>query len=151
MDRTVVVAVLTALVTGLAIGTQGAVVRTAQDTVGAARAGLLVNVAGGTLSLMALAAIVVVGGHMRWGALARSAPYWGAAGALGVGILIGIAFALPRLGLAAGLGGIILGQLLAAVVVDTAGLGAARIPLTGARLAGLALMAAGILLILPRR
>jgi len=110
-----------------------------------------VNVAGGTLSLLALVAVAVVSGVLPWDGLVRSAPYWGAAGALGVGILIGMAFALPRLGIAAGLGGIILGQMVAAVVIDTAGWGAARIPLTGARLAGLALMAAGIVLLLPRR
>lgn len=151
MDRTVIIAVLSALFTGMAIGTQGAVVRTAQSAVGAARAGMLVNVAGGTLSLLALTALAVLSEHLHWDAMVRSAPYWGAAGALGVGILIGIAFALPKLGIAAGLGGIILGQMLAAVIIDTAGLGASRIPLTGARLAGLALMAVGVLLLLPRR
>jgi len=151
MDRTAVLAVLTALVTGLAIGAQGAVVRSAQGVVGAARAGMLVNIAGGGLSLVLLAGVAVLSGRLPWPAMAHSAPYWGAAGALGVGILVGIAVALPQLGMAAGLTGIILGQMLAGVIIDTAGWGGARIPLTGARVAGLALLAAGMVLLLPRR
>lgn len=151
MDRNVIFAVLAALFTGLAIGAQGAAVRTAQGVVGAARTGMLVNIAGGALSLLVLAAVALLSGNLPGSAVARSAPYWGAAGALGMGVLIGLAFALPRLGIAAGLGGVILGQMLAAVVIDTAGWGATRIPLSGARLAGLALLAAGIFLLIPRR
>jgi len=93
----------------------------------------------------------VLSRRLPWNAIAHSAPYWGTAGALGAGILVGMAFALPRLGIAAGLAGIILGQLLAGVVIDSAGWGATRIPLASARLVGLALMAAGMVLLLPRR
>ena len=151
MDRSVVAAVLAALVAGIAIGAQGAVMRVADRALGAVRTGLLVNIAGGSLSLLALFGLSVLGGGVLWGAMLRSSPYWGAAGALGIGILTGMAFALPRLGIAAGLGGIILGQMTAAVVIDTAGWGAARIPLTASRLAGLVLMAAAVVLLLPRR
>lgn len=151
MERTVLVAVLIALLTGLAIGAQGAVVRSAAALVGAARAGLLVNIAGGTLSILLLAALTLAGGRLGLSAVLHSAPFWAGAGALGVGILIGIAVALPRLGIAAGLGGIIFGQMLAAVIIDTAGLGGTRIALSAPRLAGLAFLALGIVLLLPRR
>jgi bacterial/archaeal transporter family-2 protein len=151
MEKSVVTAVLAALAAGLAIGAQGAVMRAADRALGAARTGLMVNVAGGSLSLLALVALSLLGGGVLWGALLRSSPYWGAAGALGIGILTGMAFALPRLGIAAGLGGILLGQMTAAVVIDTAGWGATRIPLSAGRLAGLVLLAIGVVLLLPRR
>ena len=151
MEKSVVAAVLAALGAGLAIGAQGAVMRTADRAVGAVRTGLLVNIAGGSLSLLTLLALSALGGGMLWGVLLRSSPFWGAAGALGIGILTGMAFALPRLGIAAGLSGIILGQMTAAVIIDAAGWGAARIPLTAGRVAGLVLMGAAVVLLLPRR
>ncbi|MEJ2292834.1 MAG: DMT family transporter [Deinococcales bacterium] len=151
MEKSVVAAVLAALGAGIAIGVQGAVMRTADRAVGALRTGLLVNIAGGSLSLLALFALSLLGGGVLWGALLRSSPFWGVAGALGIGILTGMAFALPRLGIAAGLGGIILGQMTAAVVIDAAGWGASRIPLSASRLAGLLLMAVAVVLLLPRR
>jgi len=151
MERSLLIAVFVALLTGLAIGAQGGVVRSAAALVGAARAGMLVNVAGGTLSILLLAALAAARGHLGLPAVLHSAPFWGGAGALGVGILVGMAVALPRLGIAAGLGGIIFGQMLAAVLIDTAGLGGTRIALSAPRLAGLAFLALGIVLLLPRR
>ena len=151
MEKSVVAALLASLLAGIAIGAQGSVLRLAERAVGAVRAGLLVNIAGGTLSAAVLLLVSVLGGGLLWGALLRSSPYWGAAGALGIGILTAIAFALPRLGMAAGLGGIIVGQMAAAVVIDAAGWGGARIPVTPARALGLALMAIAIVLLLPRR
>ena len=151
MEKSVVAAVLAALAAGVAIGAQGAVIRAADRAVGAVRTGLLVNIAGGSLSLVALIVVSLVGGGVLWGALLRSSPFWGAAGVFGIGILMGMAFALPRLGIAAGLAGIILGQMTAAVIIDTAGWGASRIPLSPSRLAGLILMVIAVVLLLPRR
>lgn len=151
MGKSVVAAAFVALAAGLAIGAQGAVIRTAERLTGPLRTGLLVNVAGGALSLLALAALSLAGGAALWHGLLRSSPYWGAAGVLGIGILVGVAVALPRLGIAAGLAGVILGQMAAAVVVDTAGWGAARVPLSATRVLGLALMALSVFLLLPKR
>ena len=151
MEKPVIAALLASLLAGIAIGTQGSVMRVAERSLGAVRTGLLVNVAGGTLSVVVLLLVSVLGGGLLWGALLRSSPYWGAAGALGIGILTGMAFALPRLGIAAGLGGIIFGQMLAAVVIDATGWSGARIPVTPVRAAGLVLMAVAIVLLLPRR
>ncbi len=151
MEKSVVAALLASLVAGIAIGTQGSVIRIAEKSLGAVRTGLLVNVAGGTLSVVVLLLVSILGGGLLWGTLLRSSPYWVAAGALGIGILTGIAFALPRLGMAAGLGGIIVGQMTAAVVIDAAGWGATRIPVTPSRAVGLLLMAVSIVLLLPRR
>jgi len=151
MEKPVVAALLASLLAGVAIGTQGSVMRVAERSLGAVRTGLLVNVAGGTLSVLALLLVSLLGGGLLWSALLRSSPYWGVAGALGIGILTGMAFALPRLGIAAGLGGIIFGQMLAAVIIDAAGWSGARIPVTPVRAAGLVLMAVSIVLLLPRR
>jgi len=150
MDRIVVAAVVISLVAGIAIGAQGTLVGIASKALGAARTGLLVNLAGGTLALVVLGILAVTGGGSLGHALLRSAPAWGAAGALGIGVLMGIAFALPRLGLAAGLGGIILGQMAAAVIIDAAGWGVTRVPLGPARMLGLALMGVALWLLLPR-
>ena len=76
----------------------------------------------------------------------------GVAGAIGIGIVMGIAFALPRIGVAAGLAAVILGQLLVATVVDSLGWGGvAPIPLSLSRIAGLVLLLLATFLLLQRR
>ncbi len=151
MDKGIVAALAAAVLTGVAIGVQGMLVREAERGLGAIRTGLLVNVAGGTLSLGLLALLSLAGGTWLLRSAGASAPAWIAAGVLGTAILTGMAFTLPRAGIAAGLAGVIVGQLVAAVAIDTAGIGASRIPLTSARLLGLALLVAGVVLLLPRR
>lgn len=151
MNKILVAALLAAVTTGLAIGAQGGLVRLATRGVGAARVGMLVNVAGGAFSLVALLALAAAGAGRDVGPAIAAWPAWVSAGVLGTGILIGMAFTLPRVGIAAGLGGVILGQLAAAVLIDTLGWGAPRIPLTAARLAGLTAILVGVLLVLPRR
>ena len=73
------------------------------------------------------------------------------AGLLGIGIISGIAYALPRIGVAAGLSMIITGQMAMGVLVDTFGFAdGERIPLTWARIGGLLLLAVGTWLIVPK-
>lgn len=151
MTKTVVSAVLAAIATGTIIGIQGGLVRLAGRTLDAARVGMLVNVAGGALSLAVLLALGVLGAGRPPAVLLAGWPYWAAAGVLGTGILVGMAFALPRVGIAAGLAGVLVGQLAAAVAIDTIGWGAPRIPLSGPRALGLALLLVGVVLVLPRR
>jgi len=72
-------------------------------------------------------------------------------GLLGIGIIAGIAYALPKIGIAAGLSTIIAGQMAVAVLVDTFGLaGGQPIPLNWARIGGLGLLALGTWAILPK-
>jgi transporter family-2 protein len=86
------------------------------------------------------------------GLTASSAVIVIAAGALGVAIIAGAAYALPRIGIAAGLATIILGQMAIALLVDTFGWGGAPpAPLRLERLAGLGLLLIGTWLILPRQ
>ena len=152
MQKAILSAVLVALASGLAIGTQSTLTNWAGRFIGPVRTGLLINLAGGVLATLVL---------LVWGIRSRSVPVPSmgmapgvilvAAGALGVGIIAGLAFSLPRIGIAAGLATIISGQMLVAVVVDTLGWGGGGvIPLGVGRLAGLALLALGTWLILPR-
>jgi transporter family-2 protein len=70
---------------------------------------------------------------------------------LGIAIISGAAYALPRVGVAAGLAAIIIGQMVVAIIVDTLGLvGGQPIPLSWIRLGGLALLALGTWVILPK-
>ena len=145
------VAVLVALLSGLAIAVQSTLTNWADRLVGALNTGLLVNFAGSAVSLVILAVLLGRAGGFPWAVVRASAPHWALAGAMGVGIIAGIAFALPRVGVAAGLAGIILGQMIAAVLIDSSGWAGQRIPLGAPRLVGVALLVAALWLILPRR
>jgi transporter family-2 protein len=80
-------------------------------------------------------------------------PWWlwivpGLAGAV---VLTTFTFAPPRIGVFATFALLIAGQLLVGAVIDATGLfGVDRLPLTGIRMAGLALLAAGAILVLKR-
>jgi transporter family-2 protein len=72
--------------------------------------------------------------------------------ALGIIIITGVSFSLQITGVAAGLATIILGQMTASLIIDAKGWGAtAAIPVTLPRLLGLAAIAFGVFLLLPRK
>jgi transporter family-2 protein len=153
MKEPVLSALFVAMATGLAIGCQSTLTNWAGRLTGPLRSGLLINLAGG-----AIAALVVVAASL----LTVSKPMQGltrstgalviVAGALGLAIIAGAAFALPRVGIAGGLATIILGQMLVALLVDTLGWGGAPpLPLRLERLAGVALLLLGTWLVLPRQ
>ena len=74
-----------------------------------------------------------------------------AAGLLGIGIIAGIAYALPKIGVAAGLSMIITGQMAMGVLADTYGfVDGQSIPLNWARIGGLLLLALGTWFIVPK-
>ena len=74
------------------------------------------------------------------------------AGTLGIMIITGISFSLQRTGIAAGLATVIFGQLLVSLIADARGWGgAAPIPVTLPRIFGLIIIAAGVVLFLPKR
>ena len=152
MQRAMIVALVGAVGTGLAIGTQATLNTWLGRLVGPIRTGLLVNFAGGILAGLLLLVLVVTGQLSLAGSL-RSSPIliFVASGALGLGIIGGIAYSLPRTGIAAGVAAIFFGQMLVAVVVDSLGWGGAgAVPLKVGRLVGLGLLFAGTWLVLPR-
>jgi len=79
----------------------------------------------------------------------RAAPGWAwAGGVYGVAYVVALAYGTPRLGLAAALTLAIAGQIAAALVLDHFGLlGLKTAPIGPARLAGAALVVAGVVLV----
>jgi transporter family-2 protein len=106
---------------------------------------LLVNIAG---TLVGAAALLAVPG-MRAPAPPAGTPwtlYLG--GVYGLVIIAGLAYAFPRLGGAWSIALFVLGQSATALAMDHFGvLGQARDPASAARVAGLALVVAGVLLL----
>jgi transporter family-2 protein len=152
MDRTTVISWSVALLSGLAVALQVTLNSLAGRLIGARNTGLLVTASGGLLALLLILALTVTRQGIAWPQITRLT--WlqmGLAGLLGIGILTGIAFALPRLGVAAGLACVLLGQLAFAIVIDTLSWGGGTpIPLTLSRLAGLLLVLIGAWLLLPK-
>lgn len=103
----------------------------------------------GGLATVALA-LTVMREPLPPGAGAASWPSW-AGGMFGAFYILTAIVILPRLGATATFGVILAGQLLTSLVVDHYGLlGLARQPLNWSRMAGVALLGAGVLLILRR-
>lgn len=150
MKSSLILGVVAALGTGLAIGVQSTLSSRLGPLIGDLRTGLLMNVMGGII-----AALITAGLMFRYGQQYVLVPRTAllmlvVAGALGVGIITGAAYSLPRIGIAAGLATIILAQLLISVLADTTGVGHVEpIPLTLRRVSGLLVMAVAVYLLLP--
>lgn len=151
MHRTVVLALGIAVLCGLAIGVQSTLIGTSGRTVGAVLTGLLVNFSAGSAAFLVLTALRARQGGTTFSAVrVPELAVIVIAGLFGLAIITGIAYALPKTGMAAGLAAIIAGQMAVGVVVDTFGLaGGEAIPLSLARLGGLGLLALGTWAILP--
>ena len=152
MQKSILPALIVALLSGLAIGAQSSFNSAAGKITGATLTGLLVNFLGGAAAGILLVVVYVRQGNATFSAI--QAPALGiivVSGLLGIGIIAGIAYALPKIGIAAGLSTIIAGQMAVAVLVDTFGLaGGQPIPLNWARIGGLGLLALGTWAILPK-
>ena len=81
----------------------------------------------------------------------RAPPWLWLGGVMGAIVVTGITYAPPRIGTFATIGLLLAGQLATGVLIDAFGLfGVERIPLTYARVAGVALLAGGAILVLKR-
>jgi len=152
MQRIILTSLIVALFSGLAIGVQSTLISIAGKNTGAMLTGILVNVAAGLAAGLLLIVVYLRPGNA--GLPAIQAPTFGviaAAGLLGIGIIGGIAYALPKIGVAAGLSMIITGQMVMGVLIDSLGLADGEpIPLNWARIGGLALLALGTWFIVPK-
>lgn len=152
MQKSQIIALIVALACGLGVGVQASLNNAAGRLAGPTLTGLLVNFFGGVVSGVIMMVI-----YLRQGAGFLSAVRGSTlniliiAGLLGIVIISSAAYALPRIGVAAGLAAVILGQMVVAIVVDTFGLaGGQPIPLSWIRVGGLSLLALGTWLILPK-
>ena len=150
MKQALLIGVFTAIVTGSAIGLQSSLGSRIGSAITPLRTGLWMNFVGGTIAgllILLLRNQQQVGGRLP----AAVGPMLVVAGALGVAIITGVSFSLARTGVAAGLAGLFLGQMLVGLIVDTLGWGSIQaVPLDWRRVLGLALMALAVYLMLPK-
>jgi uncharacterized membrane protein YdcZ (DUF606 family) len=152
MQKFVIQALMIALLSGLAIGVQSSLIGSAGKITGAVLTGLLVNFFAGAASGLLLVVIYLKQGNITFSGMRVSTIGMVIfAGILGVGVIAGIAYALPKIGVAAGLSMIITGQMAVAVLADTLGLtGEEPIPLNWVRIGGLVLLVLGTWAIVPK-
>jgi bacterial/archaeal transporter family-2 protein len=141
-----VFSIVLALLTGALIAVQSSWNGVAAKQFGAINTGLLSLAAGGLVAMVILA----IKRGVPSDALRSSAWYVIGAGVLGIVILAGISFVVQRVGVTAGLAGVILGQLFVAFLIDTLGWGGTAIPLETRRVIGLLLLSVAVYLVLPR-
>jgi len=151
MRLSIITGALLAALTGMAIAVQSTITSRVGAQLGDIRTGILTNTMGG----------VIAGGMMLVWLLREGPEAWkvppvligvtAVSGLLGIIIITGISFSLQRAGVAAGLAGVIFGQLLISAVIDSLGVGGADpIPLTLSRILGLLVTGFGVYLLLPR-
>jgi transporter family-2 protein len=152
MQKSILLALLVAILSGAAIGVQSSLTTAAGKLAGATLTGLLVNAAGGAAAGVILAMIYLRHGGTSFVSLNPTAiGIITISGLLGIAIITGVAYSFPKTGVAAGAAAVITAQMAVAFTVDTLGLtGGQPIPLSWMRLVGLGLLALGTWEILPR-
>ena len=142
------IAVVFSLVAGVAGAAQAAIsgaLGKRVGTFGAAGFGVILT----ALIVVAVAVILGRGGTIV--APTREPPWLWLAGVFGAVIVVGIAYAPPRIGTFATVALLIAGQLIAGAMIDAFGwFGSPRIPVSLTRLVGLLLVAGGAALTLKR-
>lgn len=152
LTNLVILGVMTALFTGIAIGAQSTLSSRIGGLIGNFKTGVLMNAIGGLIASLIFVTLLIIKGKGFWQLQGPALVMLVIAGALGIMIITGISFSLQKTGVAAGLATVILGQLVASVIIDAKGWGGLPpIPITWPRVLGLLVMAAGLFLLLPRK
>jgi transporter family-2 protein len=147
MNVGVIVAVITGGLFGVVTTIEGAVAR----SVGAINASLLEHFFAAFIAIPAVI-ILFLRGNLTLDNTRDILPISALAGVLVLVAVAGVAYAMPRVGVAAGNMALVAGQMAIAVLIDTVGVaGYEKVPLTLPRVAGLLLMVVGIFLVLPRQ
>jgi bacterial/archaeal transporter family-2 protein len=150
MKESLMLALLAALSSGMGMAALGAINSASGKLVGPLGTGLLVNILAGLLAAITLLLIKSRLPDINLGTVQTAAPLIITSAILGLGTITGIAYSLGRIGVAAGIATILLGQMALAVVIDALGWNATgRIPMGFGRLAGLVLLAIATWFLLP--
>ena len=147
-----VIGLIGALATGFAIGFQSTLSSKIGNLIGSFRSGVMINFIGGMLAALFFVVLLIVKGKEFWQMPGISLTLIVIAGALDIMIITGIAFSLQRIGVAAGLAAVILGQMVVSLIVDAKGWGGSTpIPITLPRILGVVIIAVGVYILLPRK
>ncbi len=152
LTNIVLMGVLAALATGIAIGVQSTLSSRIGGMIGNFKTGVLMNAIGGLIAGLIFITLLIVKGKGFWQTPVTALVLLIIAGALGIVIVTGVAFSMQKAGVAVGLATLILGEMVLSVIVDAKGwAGAPVIPITWPRILGLFVIAAGIYLLLPKK
>jgi uncharacterized membrane protein YdcZ (DUF606 family) len=106
------------------------------------------NVTAGIIAGIVMLAALGIGGSKQWHISQGTLVFAVIAVTLGLFIVTGVTLAFQRIGIASGVAGVFLGQMLIGIVVDTLGLaGGQAMPLDLRRILGLGVMTIAILLL----
>ena len=142
----VVVAMVTGAIFGVVTTIEGVVGR----TIGAINASLLEHAIAGLIAIPAIV-FLLMSRRLDMESTRSILPLSAVVAVLVIIAVAGVAYAMPRIGVTTGNMAILFGQLGIVLLVDTLGIGGyPKVALSLPRIAGLLLMGAGILLVLPR-
>ncbi len=151
MRLSIITGAVFAALTGIAIAVQSTITSRVGAQIGDIRTGLLTNTLGGVIAGGLMLVWLLREGPEAWKVPPVLVGATALSGLLGILIITGISFSLQRAGVAAGLAGVIFGQLLISAVIDSVGIGGADpIPLTLTRIFGVLVTGFGVYLLLPK-
>ena len=151
MRLSIITGAVLASLTGMAIAVQSTITSRVGAQLGDIRTGILTNLMGGIIAGGLMLIWLLREGPAAWKVTPVLIGFTLLSGFLGVLIITGISYSLQRAGVAAGLAGVIFGQLLLSSLIDNLGVGGVEpIPFTFLRGAGLLVTGFGVYLLLPK-
>lgn len=143
--------VIIAAITGMMFGGITTIEGYVGRSVGAVNASLIEHALAAVVAVPAVI-FLYMRGTLTWEGTKSIIPISAVAGMLIIVAVAGVAYAMPRVGVAAGNMAILFGQMAVAVVIDLIGIGGyEKVPLTLPRILGLVLMVVGVYLVLPKQ
>ncbi|MFP4508791.1 MAG: DMT family transporter [Spirochaetaceae bacterium] len=158
VNSRIIVSVIAALITGIAIALQSSVGGRAGLAVGSIRTGLLINLMGGATALVVIIILWLTGNWPAQSAfVSQDGSLWTnvylltlLGGWFGITIVSGVTFSVQGVGVTAGLSAVILAQLIAGSILDAVGGAGVAAAIDVRRVLGLVAMAIGVWLLVPR-
>lgn len=151
MRLSIITGAIFAALTGIAIAVQSTITSRVGAQIGDIRTGILTNTMGGAIAGGMMLIWLLREGPEAWKVPPVLIGATAVSGFIGILIITGISFSLQRAGVAAGLAGVIFGQLLLSAFIDSLGIGGVDpIPLSISRVLGLLVTGFGVYLLLPK-